>query len=88
VGSIYPNLRERCRKREALEERAILRSRNEKVREIKDYIMDQLEGEEKTYLSCGTVCKATTLNGETDMLCPTEFLNSLTFPGIPSYELN
>ena len=49
--------------------------------------MDQLEGEEKTYLSCDTVCKATTLNGETDRLYSTEFLNSLPFPGIPNHEL-
>jgi ATP-dependent DNA helicase PIF1 len=39
--------------------------------------MDQFEGEEKTYLSCDTVCKAATLNGETDMLYQTKFLNSL-----------
>ena len=49
--------------------------------------MDQLESEEKTYLSCDTVCKATTLNGEIDLLYPTEFLNSLPLPGIPNHEL-
>jgi ATP-dependent DNA helicase PIF1 len=58
------------------------------MRKKKEYIMDQLEGEEKTYLSCDTVYKATTLNGETDMLYPKEFLNRINVHGIPNYELN
>jgi hypothetical protein len=68
VESIYPNLREMCCEREFLEERTTLCPRNETVHEINEYIMDQLEGEEKTYLSCDTVCKTATLNGETDTL--------------------
>ena len=67
--------------------RAILCPRNETVRDINEYIMDQIQGEEKTYLSCDTVCKATTFNAETELLYPTEFLNSLPFPGIPNHEL-
>ena len=49
--------------------------------------MDQIQGEEKTNLSCDTVCKATTFNAETELLYPTEFLNSLPFLGIPNHEL-
>lgn len=41
----------------------------------------------KSYLSCDTVCKATTLNAETAILYPTEFLNSLPFPIIPNHKL-
>ncbi|KAM0832093.1 hypothetical protein ACQ4PT_065114 [Festuca glaucescens] len=87
VESIYPNLRERYRDREFLEERAILCPRNETVREINEYIMGQLEGEDKIYRSCDTVCKAVTLSEEVDMLYSKEFLNSLEFPGIPNHEL-
>lgn len=54
---------------------------------IIEYIMDKIEGEETLYLSCDTVCKAITLSADTHRLYPTEFLNSLKFPGIPNYEL-
>jgi ATP-dependent DNA helicase PIF1 len=87
VESIYPNLRERYRDREFLEERAILCPRNETVREINEYIMGQLEGEDKIYRSCDSVCKAVTLSEDVDMLYSKEFLNSLKFPGIPNHEL-
>lgn len=65
VESIYPNLQERYCQREYLEERAILCPRNETIRDINGYIMDHIEGEEKAYLSCDTVCKETTFNAET-----------------------
>jgi ATP-dependent DNA helicase PIF1 len=87
VESIYPNLRQRYRDREFLEERAILCPRNETVRDINEYIMDCLEGEDTIYRSCDTVCKATTLNDDTDMMCTKEFLNGLKFPGIPNHEI-
>jgi ATP-dependent DNA helicase PIF1 len=70
-----------------LEEGAILCPRNETISEIKEYIMDQLEGEDKIYRSCDTVCKAVTLNEDVNMLYSKEFLNSLKFPGIPDHEL-
>ena len=49
--------------------------------------MVQIQGEDRTYLSCDTVCKATTFNVETELLHPREFLNSLPFPGIPNHVL-
>jgi ATP-dependent DNA helicase PIF1 len=70
-----------------LEERAILCPRNETVRDINEYIMDFLEGEETIYRSCDTVCKAATSNDDTDMMYGKEFLNDLKFPGIPNHEL-
>jgi ATP-dependent DNA helicase PIF1 len=86
VQSIYPNLLQRYRERDYLEERAILCPRNETVREINEHIMSQIQGEEVTYLSLDTVCKATT-NNRMENMCPTEFLNNLKFPGIPDHEL-
>jgi ATP-dependent DNA helicase PIF1 len=87
VQSIYPNLLQRYRERDFLEERAILCPRNETVREINEYIMSQIQGEEVTYLSLDTICKATTNNFRMDNMCPTEFLNNLKFPGIPDHQL-
>lgn len=87
VRSIYPNLLQNYQKREFLEERAIMCPRNETVDEINKYIMSQIQGEEVTYLSCDTVCRATTNNSDMEDMYPTEFLNSLSFPGIPNHEL-
>jgi ATP-dependent DNA helicase PIF1 len=87
VESIYPNLRQRYRDREFLEERAILCPRNETVTEINEYIMDQLEGDYTVYRSCDTVCKAVTSSEDADMLYSKEFLNNLKFPGIPNHEI-
>jgi hypothetical protein len=42
------------------------------------------EGEETIYQGCDTVCKATTLNDDIDMMYEKEFLNNLKFPGIPN----
>jgi ATP-dependent DNA helicase PIF1 len=47
VECTYRNLRQRYRDQDFLEERAILCPRNEIVRESNEYIMDQLEGEDK-----------------------------------------
>jgi hypothetical protein len=87
VQNIYPNLLQRYRERDFLEERAILCARNETVREINEHIMTQIQGEEVIYRSLDTVCKTTTSNSRVENMCPTEFLNNLKFPGIPDHQL-
>ena len=87
VKSIYPNLLQKYRERDYLEERAILCPRNDTVKEINDHIMSQIQGEEVTYLSLDTVCKATTNTNIMMNMQPTEFLNTLTSPGIPDHKL-
>uniref|UniRef100_A0A8I7B5D5 DNA helicase Pif1-like 2B domain-containing protein n=1 Tax=Hordeum vulgare subsp. vulgare TaxID=112509 RepID=A0A8I7B5D5_HORVV len=49
--------------------------------------MNQIPGEEVTYFSSDTTCMAMSTVQDEDMLYPTEFLNSLTFYGIPDHEL-
>ena len=78
---------QRYREREYLEERAILCPRNETVREINEHIMSQIQGEEVTYRSLDTMCKATTNSFRMENMTPTEFLNTLKFPGIPDHKL-
>jgi hypothetical protein len=85
VNSTYPDLLSNYRERVFLQERAILCPRNDTVQEINEYIMDQITGEEMIYMSCDSVCNAS-VDG-TDELYPTEFLNTLKFPGIPDHEL-
>jgi hypothetical protein len=85
VNSMHPNLLSNHRERTFLQERAILCPRNEIVKEINEYIMEKLNGEEMTYRSCDSVCSAS-IDG-TNELYPTQFLNTLKFPGIPDHEL-
>jgi hypothetical protein len=81
VSSTYPDLLSNYRERVFLQERAILCPRNDTIQEINEYIVDQISGEEMIYKSCDSICNAT------DELYPTEFLNTLKFPGIPDHEL-
>jgi hypothetical protein len=85
INSTYPDLLNNYKERSFLQERAILCARNETIQEINDYIMTTLSGEEITYKSCDSVCETST--GGVDGLYPTEFLNTLKFPGIPNHEL-
>jgi ATP-dependent DNA helicase PIF1 len=57
------------------------------VDNINTYIMSQIPGEETTYFSSDTVCKSISTKESQDQLYPTEFLNSLKFPGTPNHEL-
>lgn len=50
--------------------------------------MQRLPGEEKTYLSSDSICKADFHNEDQDLLYPTEFLNTLKFPGFPAHVLS
>lgn len=85
VKSTYPNFIANYRERSFLEDRAILCPRNETVDEINEYVMSKIEGEEVTYLSCDSVCNTTA--NDMENMYPTEFLNTLKFPGIPNHEL-
>ena len=80
-------MQQNYRNSEFVEERAILCPRNETVEKINDYVMSQIQGEEVTYLSLDTVCKATMKYNTMENMCPAEFLNNMTFPGIPIHEL-
>ena len=86
VKSTYPDLFTNYLDPKYLEERAILCPRNETIEEINEYIMSQIEGEEVTYHSSDSVCKAST-SSSMEHMYPIEFLNSLKFPGIPNHEL-
>ncbi|KAM0880860.1 hypothetical protein ACQ4PT_033300 [Festuca glaucescens] len=87
INSTYPNLWTNYKNRKYLEERAILCPRNEMVKEVNSYIMSRIEGEEITYRSSDTLCKAMSNTEDGDQLYAPEFLNSLKFPGTPDHIL-
>ncbi|XP_038696534.1 uncharacterized protein LOC119993452 [Tripterygium wilfordii] len=70
-----------------LKERAILAPTNEIDSDLNQYMIQQVNSEEKYYRSSDTICNQTSDANNQDVLYPVEFLNSLKIPGIPNHEL-
>ena len=87
VDAVYPSVLQKYNDPTYLQERAILTPKNEMVHELNDKIMKMIQGEGRTYFSSDNVCKASVNTNDEDLLYPTEFLNSLRFPGIPNIEV-
>ena len=79
---VFPNMRIHFNDHQWLCERAILAPTNNAVNSINLQIQQQLPGDAKSYKSVDTVVDV----NET-VQYPTEFLNSLEPPGMPSYNL-
>ncbi|XP_059311363.1 ATP-dependent DNA helicase PIF1-like [Lycium ferocissimum] len=88
VKAVYPSLLQKYNDPTYLKERAILTPKNEMVHELNATIMQMIPGEGRTYFSSDNVCKASVNTNGEDLLYPTEFLNSLRFPGIPNHDIH
>ncbi|XP_006279329.2 uncharacterized protein LOC17874456 [Capsella rubella] len=66
--------------------RAILSPRNEDVDKINQYMLSQLPGEERRYLSLDSIETSDTSVFD-DMVYSQEFLNSINVSGLPKHEL-
>ncbi|XP_035840208.1 ATP-dependent DNA helicase PIF1-like [Helianthus annuus] len=88
VNAVFPSFTERQDDDDFLCERAILTPRNMDADEINDYMFAQLRRTTKTYKSSDEICRASTDVLEQEQLYPSEFLNSLTFPGMPPHALH
>ncbi|CAN0897205.1 ATP-dependent DNA helicase PIF1 [Linum grandiflorum] len=71
-----------------LRSRAIVAPTNNEVTHINDYILTQLPGEPKVYLSSDTLTTTGSNQIELEIQYPTEFLNGLSFNGMPEHKLN
>ncbi|CAL4917033.1 unnamed protein product [Urochloa decumbens] len=87
IESTYPDLHDNCCRQQFFEERAILCTTNENVKEINEYIMDQIQGDTVSYLSSDSMSKSMSYNHEIEHHYPMEFLNTLKHPGIPNHQL-
>jgi ATP-dependent exoDNAse (exonuclease V) alpha subunit len=67
-------------------ERTILTSRNDDVDDINEEMLRQFPGEEKVFVSADSV-KNNGENGNDDLLCPVEYLNSIHCSGLPLSKL-
>ena len=81
-ASVFPNIKHYFKDHKWLCERAILAPKNNSVNAINLQVQQQLPGEAKSYMSLDTVVDA-----DQAVQYPTEFLNSLEPPGMPSHNL-
>ncbi|XP_038709423.1 uncharacterized protein LOC120004225 isoform X1 [Tripterygium wilfordii] len=88
VSEIYDGLASFYSNPEYLKERAIITGTNEAVDIINSHVLALIPSEEKTYLSFDLIQKVAGASDDDDLLYPTEFLNSLTFAGLPNHELH
>ncbi|KAL2938140.1 ATP-dependent DNA helicase PIF1 [Bienertia sinuspersici] len=87
VEEIYPDLLNRYADIEYLTERAILGPTNECVEDINNYMLPMLPGEQVIHRSVDRVSPLANRSAIDEELYPTEYLNTLTFPGVPNHEL-
>ncbi|CAN1174079.1 ATP-dependent DNA helicase PIF1 [Linum perenne] len=67
--------------------RAIVTPTNQVVSDINDYVLTRIPGDAKTYLSSDTLATTGPNQQRMELEYPTEFLNSLTFNGMPEHRL-
>ncbi|XP_038716065.1 uncharacterized protein LOC120009516 [Tripterygium wilfordii] len=88
TSEIYDKLDMFYKEAKYLKERAILTATNEAVDVINTKVLSLIPSEEKNYLSFDSISKEAGASSEDDILYPTEFLNSLSFPGVPNHQLS
>ncbi|CAN0900844.1 ATP-dependent DNA helicase PIF1 [Linum grandiflorum] len=88
VARVYPELITSYKDISYLRSRAIVAPTNHDVTLINDYILTQLPGDTKVYLSADTLTTTGSNQTELEMQYPTEFLNGLSFNGMPEHELH
>ncbi|GKA22240.1 DNA helicase [Tanacetum coccineum] len=87
IKETYPDFKNRRNDSVYLKERVILTPRNDDADTINAHMFDKLPGPTMTYNSADEVCKGSTDILEQQHLYPTEFLNTLNFPGMPPHAL-
>lgn len=87
ILSIFPGFLENFRDSKYISERAILTPTNQTVSYINSKIVEMMPGEEFCYLSVDRADDFGGTDAELDIAFPTEYLNSLSIPGLPNHEL-
>ncbi|CAN1167447.1 ATP-dependent DNA helicase PIF1 [Linum perenne] len=72
---------------EYIRTRAIVAPTNEVVTNINDYVLTQLPGDGRVYLSSDTLTTSGPNQTRIEREYPTEFLNTLAFNGMPTHQL-
>ncbi|XP_074277584.1 uncharacterized protein LOC141601219 [Silene latifolia] len=86
VESTYPSLKDHLGDPWYFTERAVLAPTHDVIEVVNDYVLDQIQKEEKVYLSSDEISKEETNSGVRE-LYSTEFLNSIRCSGLPNHSL-
>ncbi|CAN0900491.1 ATP-dependent DNA helicase PIF1 [Linum grandiflorum] len=87
INRVYPDLVNNYHNVAYIRSRAIVAPTNDVVTEINDYIIDRLPGEQHVYLSSDTLTSPGTDQAALEIEYPTEFLNGLSYNGMPEHRL-
>ncbi|XP_038711830.1 ATP-dependent DNA helicase PIF1-like [Tripterygium wilfordii] len=87
TSAVYDGLSSMYSNAEYLKQRAIITGTNAVVDELNAHILSLIPTELKTYLSFDSISNDDSASADMDVLYPTEFLNSLTFNGLPNHQL-
>ncbi|CAI0448030.1 unnamed protein product [Linum tenue] len=84
---VYENFHTNYHDINYIKNRAIVTPTNRVVSEINDYMLAKVKGDAKTYYSSDSIEDDTINSSRWEEEYPTEFLNSLSFNGVPEHEL-
>lgn len=87
VSEVYGELRRMHGDFEYLWDRAILTPLNEFVESLNNHILQRFPGDFRAYKSCYNIYKASSSSSVDEILYSPEYLNSLTFRGVPNHEI-
>ncbi|RIA04389.1 hypothetical protein BRARA_K01375, partial [Brassica rapa] len=83
----YPNFLQNYRDKDYLKERAVLTPTNNTVHEVNAYLLSKIPSQAREYLSSDSVELEATPDDDWTTHYPSEYLNSLEFPGLPNHRL-
>ena len=81
IEKVFPNIAQNYKNHVWLSERVILAAKNVDVKEMHFQIQNKIADE---LMTCKSIDSVT---NQDDVICPTEFLNSLELPGLPPHKL-
>ncbi|KAK1390836.1 hypothetical protein POM88_019014 [Heracleum sosnowskyi] len=87
IESTFPDLIENYKDLKYLSERAILTPRNNTVFHVNGLIVEKIPGDSVSYFSVDSAEEFPGTTSDLNNSFPTEYLNSLNIPGLPSHEL-
>ncbi|XP_012828000.1 PREDICTED: ATP-dependent DNA helicase PIF1-like [Erythranthe guttata] len=87
IEFVYPDLVTNIFTLEYFEGRAILAPTNESVGFVNDHFLSIITGEEKVFLSSDSMCKEELLSDVNADIYSPEFLNTISYSGIPPHKL-
>ncbi|CAN1744094.1 ATP-dependent DNA helicase PIF1 [Linum perenne] len=87
VGSVYTQFHNSYKSLEYIKARAVITPTNKVVSQLNDHIMSMVPGEPKTYFSLDTLVPEGNASPAIDTTYPPEFLNTLSFNGVPEHAI-